>query len=67
MTLSHFGAGTETIGLTLSAVLCNIIQQQSLQVKLQKEIDIQFRRVEKNQRDGMYVWSEAERRENPLV
>lgn len=39
MAFSSLGAGTETIGITLSAVLCNIIQRPELQVKLQKEID----------------------------
>jgi cytochrome P450 len=39
MTLSNFGAGTETIGITLLAVLCNIMQRPTLQAELQKEID----------------------------
>jgi cytochrome P450 len=38
MTLSNFGAGTETIGITLSAILHNIIQRPDLQVRLRDEI-----------------------------
>jgi cytochrome P450 len=39
MALTHFGAGTETIGITLSAVLYNIITQPGLQKRLHEELD----------------------------
>ena len=39
VTLTHFGAGLETLGITLSAFLHNIIQRPGLQTKIQKELD----------------------------
>ncbi len=39
MTVTHFGAGTETIGITLSTLLQNIIHVPGLQAKIQEEID----------------------------
>lgn len=39
MITTHFGAGLETLGITLSAFLCNIIERPALQVQLQEEIE----------------------------
>lgn len=39
MTLTHLGAGLETLGITLSAFLYNIIELPGLQAKLHKEFD----------------------------
>lgn len=40
MLLTHFGAGLETLGITLSALLCNIVQRPALQARIQDEIDV---------------------------
>jgi cytochrome P450 len=53
MTLTHFGAGLETLGITIAAFLYNIIQQPGLQVKVQKELD------EAQQREELEISSEG--------
>jgi cytochrome P450 len=50
MTLTHFGAGLETLGITLSAFLCNIIQRPQLQARIQHELDTAWR-------DGRLIFS----------
>lgn len=46
MTLTHLGAGLETLGITLAAFLYNIIEHPGLQVKIQKELDDAQKRKE---------------------
>jgi cytochrome P450 len=39
MVLTNFGAGVETIGITVSTLICNILDHPGCQEKIQAEID----------------------------
>ena len=39
MTLTNFGAGVETIAITVSALICNVLDNPGCQEKIQAEID----------------------------